>query len=182
MKNTDQETTLYHFKENVWLRRFSTNKKNYMDIVNICLCLEDKTFVNLAVLHYYNGVYYLKDESLGTIDDISFLSYIEKITGIKKSKEKTDINKSISIKADVPFEKVCEDYKNTNSIKKTAKNMGVSEEKTKKILITAGLYTGGKYKEIKELLEKGKTVDEIAEQLKMSPKQVRIFLPYTDKP
>ena len=56
--------------------------------------------------------------------------------------------------------------------------MGLSQEKTKKILITAGLYTSDKYEKIKDLLSQGKTIEEIAEQLQMTPKQIRTFMPY----
>ena len=178
MNNPDNETSLQHFTENVWLRKVSINKKGHMDIVNICLQLEDKSFVTLGVLYFQDGVYHAGKESIGKIDDISFLNYIEKLTGINKSKPRADINKSDSVKSDVSFEEVGETYKKTNSIKQTAKAVGLSEEKTKKILITEGLYTSEKHKEIKELLDQGKTINEIAEQLKMSQKQIRVFLPY----
>ena len=171
--NKEPEVFLQHFKENVWLKRVSSNKKDHMQMVSVCIRLEDGSLAALGFLHYYNGIYYLKNESIGTIDDISFLNYIEKITGM---------NKSGSVKADVTFEEVCKEFKNTNSIRKTAKNVGLSEEKTKKIVISAGLYTSEKHKEIKELLEKGKTIDEIAEQLQMTKKQIRVFLPYSGKP
>ena len=169
----EQEVILQHFKGNIWLKRFSPNKKDHMQMVSVCIRLENGDLAALGFLHYYDGIYYLKNESLGTIDDVSFLNYIEKITGM---------NKSGSVKADVTFEEVCKEFKNTNSIRKTAKNMGLSEEKTKKIVISAGLYTSEKHKEIKELLEKGNTIDEIAGQLKMSKKQIRVFLPYTENP
>ena len=109
----------------------------------------------------------------GRVDDPNFLSYIEKLTGSSKAKP------NAAVKPDINYEEVCADYKNTNSIKKTSKNVGLSEEKVKKILITSGLYTSPKQQEITALAEQGKTIDEIAEQLKMSPKQIRVFLPYT---
>ena len=177
MSNTDNETNLQHFMDNVWLKRFSVNKKGYMHVVNVCLRLEDKSFVTLGFLNYDNGVYYTGKESIGTINDISFLNYIERITGMKKPKD-SGIQKSEFVKSDVSLEEVCQIYKNTNSIKQTAKNVGLSEEKTKKMLVTAGLYTSEKHKKIKDLLDKGKTLDEISELLQMSQKQLRVFLPY----
>jgi len=180
LPNAEQEIILFHFMENVWLKRFSTNKKDRMQMVNVCIKLEDGTLAGVGFLYYYDGVYYLKGKAVGTVDDAVFLSYIEKLTGINKSKDRSGVVKSSSVKPDVPIDKICEEYKNTNSIKKTAKNVGLSEEKTKKILITAGLYTSEKYKEINELLEQGKTIEEIAEHLKMSQKQIRVFLPYTE--
>lgn len=50
-----------------------------------------------------------------------------------------------------------------------------------KTLITAGLYTNKKHKEIKEMLEQGKTIEEISEQLKMSQKKINVYLPYAKK-
>jgi len=166
--------------DNIWLKRFPASKKNYMEMVNICIRLEDGTLAGVGFLYYYDSIYYLKDEAIGTVDDPAFLDYIEKIVGINKSKDRSGVAKSSSVKPDVPFDEVCEEYRNTNSIKKTSKKVGLSEEKTKKILITAGLYTSDKHKEIKELLEQGKTIEEIAEQLKMSLKQIRVFLPYNE--
>ena len=177
----DKEVILKNFMGNIWLKRIVENKKDYMDMVNICIRLEDASFVNIGVLYYYDNIYYLGKEPIGTIDDISFLSYIEKITGINKSKEHADTIKSAPKKPSVSSEEVCEDYQNTNSVEQTAKNLGMSKEKAKKILITAGVYTSKRYMEIKELLEKGKTLDEIAEQLQIAKKQVYIFVPYTNK-
>jgi len=181
LSDTGQESNLHHFMENIWLKRVAINKKDLMDIVNICVRLEDNTFVTLGLLNYSDGVYYAGKESIGKIDDISFLNYIEKITGVKKSADHTGSTKSASVKFDADFETICEEYKSTKNIKQTAKNLGLSDEKIMKTLITAGLYTNKKHKEIRELLEQGKTIDEISEQLKMSQKKINVYLPYSKK-
>ena len=172
------ESNFQLFKENIWLKKVSINKKGHMDLVNICMQLEDKSFVTIGVLYFQGGVYYAGKDPVGTIDDESFLTHIEKITGIKKPKDSTNINKSTAFKADVSIEEVCEAYRTTRSIKQTAKAVSLSEEKTKKLLISAGLYTSEKHEKIKTLLAQGKTLDEISEELKMSQKQIRIFWPY----
>jgi hypothetical protein len=104
-----------------------------MQLVNICIQLKDTTFANVGALHLSDGIYYLGDDLLGTIDDIAFVNYIEKIAGIKKNHDET--GKSNSNKPSLSVEKICEIYKETQSIRKTAKSAGISEEKTKKILI-----------------------------------------------
>ena len=175
------ESNLQLFKENIWLRKVSINKKGHMDMVNICMQLEDKSFVTIGALYFQSGVYYAGKDPVGTIDDESFLTHIEKITGIKKPKDSININKSTTFKTDVSIEEVCEAYKVARSIKQTAKAIGLSEEKTKKLLISAGLYTSEKHEKIKTLLAQGKTLDEISEELKMSQKQIRVFLPYNKK-
>ena len=172
------ESNFQLFKENIWLRKVSINKKGHMELVNICMQLENKSFVTIGALYFQNGVYYAGKDPVGTINDDSFLTHIEKIIGIKKPKDSANINKSTTFKADVSIEEVCEAYKTTRSIKQTAKAVGLSEEKTKKLLISAGLYTSKKHEKIKVLLEQGKTLDEISEELKMSQKQIRVFLPY----
>ena len=181
MSNIDTGTNLQHFKENIWLKKVSINKKDHMDMFNICMQLNDKSFVTIGVLYFQEGIYYAGKDPIGTIDDDSFLTYIEKITGIKKPKDSVNINKSTAFKVDVSIEEVCEAYKVARSIKQTAKAVGLSEEKTKKLLISAGLYTSEKHEKIKVLLEQGKTLEEISEELKMSQKQLRVFLPYNKK-
>ena len=175
MSNTDKEITFQHFKENVWIKTFSSAKKGYMQLVNICIRLEDKSFAHIGALHLSDGIYYLKDDPLGTIDDIAFLKYIEKISGIKSNNTVT--GESTPDKSFLSVEEICDTYRETQSIRKTSKRAGLSEEKTKKILIAEGLYTSEKFEQIKTLLKQGKTLDEIAEELKISQKQLKVFLP-----
>ena len=177
MSNTDKKTTFQHFRENVWIKTFASTKKEHMQLVNICIQLDDKTFANIGALHFSNGIYYSKNDSLGTIDDIAFLNYIEKISGLKTNhanagKSVSDENKSI-----LSVEEICAVYRETQSIRKTCKRAGLSEEKTKKILIAEGLYTSDKFEQIKALLKQGQTFDEIAVELKISQKQLRVFVP-----
>ena len=150
--------------------------KGNMQLVNVCLQIEDKFLVCVGALFYSNEIYYLKDDAIGKIDDISFLEYIDKIAGVKKLTT-NPAGKEQKSQSDIPLDVIFEEYKNTKSIKKTAKIAGLSEEKTKKILIANGLYTSEKHEKIKDLLNQGKTFDEIAEKLKMSKKQLRVFIP-----
>ena len=178
---SDKETNMQHFMENVWLKRIMTQKKGQMQMVNICIRLDDDTFAGVGVIYFYNGVYYdSKNDSLGTIDDDSFLSYIEKLTGVNNRKGSTDTGER-KLKSDISLEELYDEYRNTQSIKKTAKKAGLSEEKTKKLLISAGLYTSEKHEKIKALLDQGKTLDEISRELKISQKQLRIFIPNDKK-
>ena len=165
-----------HYKENVWLQTFSPLKKGQMQMVSVCIRLENGDFAAVDAIYLYDGIYYdSKTKPIGSINDAAFLNYIERLTGINNYKENGD-TKERKTKTDIPLEEIYEEYKNTNSIRKAAKRAGISQEKTKKILISAGLYTSEKYEKIKRLLEQGKTIDEISDELKMSQKQLRIFM------
>ncbi len=78
-----------------------------------------------------------------------------------------------------------EEYGYTKSIKKAAKNLGISAMKCRKLLITAGAYTCDTADEVQRWAEatnprtkKHYTVVEIAEQMGMSGAAVSSYLPY----
>lgn len=177
--NTGKESNIYHYMENVWFNKviLPSSKKGQMQWVNICIRLEDKTLVTVGVLYFHEDIYYTeKSERIGRIDDIALVNHIEKITRLTLSKAPAATNES-TYTLSTSDEEVCEEYKRTNNIKGTAKKVGLSEEKTKKILIRAGLYTSEKYKKIKDLIEEGKTLEEISKELQMSQKQLSVFIP-----
>lgn len=75
--------------------------------------------------------------------------------------------------------KVVEIYNSSNSIRATAKELKISFQTVRKILITEGLYSDEKTIRINEFLSKGLTVEEICSKLKMSEKYLNSYLPYT---
>ena len=77
------------------------------------------------------------------------------------------------------FEKIIETYANTNSTKKTAAHLNISEVKVRRVLITCGLWRSKTSDQIGDLYEKGFSVKQIAEQLYMSEKNVQAYLPYS---
>jgi hypothetical protein len=171
----DKNSNMLHLKDSLWLKRIGEQKKGQMQMVNICIRMKDDTFVSIGVVYLYEGIYYdSKNNPIGTIDDVDFPENIERVAGISKTKNRS--GKSASGES-VSIEEICEEYKQTNSIRKAAKKAGLSEEKTKKIHIEKGVFTSEKYEKIKVLLEQGKNIDEIAAELKMSQKQLRVFIP-----
>lgn len=70
-------------------------------------------------------------------------------------------------------------YAATKSIKATAREVGLSEVKTRKILITHDKLDGCEMADkVKVLLADGLTVKEIADKLKVSQKLVSNYTPY----
>lgn len=175
--NTGKESNSHHYMENVWFKTVSQPKKGQLQLVNICIRLEDNTFVTVGVLYLYEDIYYTeKSEPIGGIEDIALVNYVEKITRLTLSKAPAAASEP-TYTTNTSVEEVCEEYRRTNSIKGTAKKVGISEEKTKKILIRAGLYTSEKHRKIKALIEQGKTLEEISRELQMSQKQLSVFVP-----
>ena len=92
----------------------------------------------------------------------------------KKLKPEQDLE---YIQSDL-IETVCYNYKNGVSVRALAKQMELSPMKTRKILITGGVYSTDLSTEIGELYQDGKTVGEIAELLDTTPANVNSYLPY----
>ena len=73
---------------------------------------------------------------------------------------------------------VCDEYASGSSLRAVAKSFGISAMKVRKILITGGAYTNDLVRQIGELHRGGKTVDEIANLLKMTRANANSYLPY----
>lgn len=65
------------------------------------------------------------------------------------------------------------------SIKEIARRLSISEQKTRRILITAGTYTTPTIRRIAEETAAGKTIDEIAAGLGVTAKAVIANMPYS---
>ena len=79
---------------------------------------------------------------------------------------------------DIIYEKVIELYLQGYSVKEIAARYGISSVKTGRILITEGLWKTRRSEEIRELLELGKTKEEIADILSITIKAVEAYMPY----
>ena len=79
------------------------------------------------------------------------------------------------------YSQIVELYKEHGSINKVVELVGGSASKIKvqRVLITEGLWSSKTSREIGDLFEKGKTPQEIADELKLSIKSVQSYLPYT---
>ena len=64
------------------------------------------------------------------------------------------------------------------TINETAAEFGITPKKVRKLLITGGCFDTETYRRIRNLKEAGKTVEEIAKEMKLSPITVRSYLPY----
>lgn len=70
-------------------------------------------------------------------------------------------------------------YDSTKSIRKTAVKLGVSCSRIKKVLISSGIYSTARSREIEELYSSGMEATDIADTLKISRSCVNLYLPYT---
>lgn len=79
------------------------------------------------------------------------------------------------------YSQIVELYKEHGSINKVVELVGGSASKIKvqRVLITEGLWSSKTSREIGTLFEKGKSPQEIADDLKISLKSVQSYLPYT---
>ena len=76
------------------------------------------------------------------------------------------------------YQQVIADFKITGSVKKTAQNVGTTLVRAQRILITEGLWSSPTSEKVVALYSRGKTVQEIAEELFVSEKTVQAYLPY----
>ncbi len=77
------------------------------------------------------------------------------------------------------YQNIIETYRQTDSVKETAKRLDTYPIKVRRVLITEGLWSSRTSEEIGALWEKGMTVSEIAEVLCLSEKNIQSYLPYT---
>ena len=80
--------------------------------------------------------------------------------------------------SDELIDEIIQAYQATNSILETAKIIGVSTVKVRKILITEGLWESDTSNKIGALLRQGYQTEEVAKILCMSVKNVQAYMPY----
>ena len=77
------------------------------------------------------------------------------------------------------MEEIVAAYSRHNSIRKTAFELGVSESKVRKTLITCGVLEYKRTIMALEGLKKGKSLESIAKELECSVKVLNSYIPYT---
>ncbi len=77
------------------------------------------------------------------------------------------------------YQQIIDSYKETGSVKKTAEELGTYPIKVRRVLITEGLWHSKTSEQVADLLAKGKSVAEIAEELVISEKNVQSYMPYS---
>ena len=70
-------------------------------------------------------------------------------------------------------------YRQCGSIKECARKFNVSPQKARRILIQSGEYSSPASSQINALYDQGRSAEEIAQALRMRPKTVLAYLPYT---
>lgn len=93
-----------------------------------------------------------------------------------RKKLKPDLNLD-TVQSDL-IETVCKNYEKGISVRSLSKEFEISPMKTRKILITGGVYSTEMSTEIGRLYKDGKTVSEIADLLNTTPANVNSYLPY----
>ena len=78
------------------------------------------------------------------------------------------------------FEEATDIYNKTGSIKEVSKELNISEQKARKILITKGIkISSDRGNGIIAMYNNGSTIDEISKKLNLSKKYINSYLPYT---
>ena len=80
------------------------------------------------------------------------------------------------------YNDILEQYRLSQSIKRVAAGLNISEQTVRRTLITAGLYTSERAKRIQQLYVAGMPTKDIAELLKISTSTVSSYLPYRKGP
>ena len=80
--------------------------------------------------------------------------------------------------SDELIDEIIQAYQATNSILETARIIGVSTVKVRKVLITEGLWESDTSNKIGGLLKQGYSTEEVAKILCMSVKNVQAYMPY----
>lgn len=80
------------------------------------------------------------------------------------------------------YNDILEQYRLSQSIKRVAAVLNISEQTVRRTLITAGLYTSERAKRIQQLYVAGMPTKDIAELLKISTSAVSSYIPYRKGP
>lgn len=80
--------------------------------------------------------------------------------------------------AKMELKEIAEYYNQCGSIKGAARYFGISEQSCRRMLINAGVDVCENQKIVRDMLDEGKTLEEIADKLKISVKTVQSYLPY----
>lgn len=77
------------------------------------------------------------------------------------------------------YESIIKVFKETGSVLDTAHRLNTYPIKVRRVLITEGLWSSKSSRTIAKLLEEGKKVSEIAEELGITDKNVQAYMPYS---
>ena len=79
-----------------------------------------------------------------------------------------------------PYDDRCNDNFSRKSIREVGRIMHLSEAKVKRLLIEGGWYSTKETRTVRKLMRSGMSDEEIATELDMSVRKVRVLKPYKD--
>lgn len=159
------------YREKVWLVKstlFAADDKPNSRY-NVCFESDGELIALDQIMLRPDGTYFRNGKELGQLDDESFKKYIEKLVGVSSATEEEF------------FDQVCEAYARCGSVPGVMKELGISKERTRKILITRGKLKNAVIENIAFLYDggKGKSLVEIAEVLGINENTVWKNMAYT---
>ena len=80
---------------------------------------------------------------------------------------------------DALYEQIISERKNGKSIAEIAKKLHTTQVRVQRVLITEGLWTSKRTRQIAEMRMQGMSIPEIAELLGKDEKTIQTFLPYS---
>ena len=80
---------------------------------------------------------------------------------------------------EILYQQIIEEYENDQSIASIAKKLHTTQVRVQRVLITEGLWTSRRTKQVADLRNLGLTVPEISEELGIDEKTVQTYLPYS---
>lgn len=166
MSIVNNRDTLEHYLGKVWLTRPRPSTQDQE--INVCVLEGEEYYALGRITLHPDGTYGRNEEPIGRREDKAFQEYIGKLTGTQGMSE-SDL-----------YDAVCAGYDTHGSVGATAKNLSMSRERVRRILITRGKLTSELISNIAWLYDggKGKTVSEIAEMLRVSESVVQKNMGY----
>ena len=168
MSKANNRDSLVHYRNKVWLTRPLAKIPPDGQRINICVEYGDDFAALEQIVLKEDGIYYRKDEPLGSMETEAFRRYIDKLAGTQGMGE-TEL-----------FDRVCEIYEESGTFKAVVKELDISKERVRRILISCGMLKDDLITNIAFLYDegKGKSIAEIARELGVSEDIVQKNMAY----
>jgi hypothetical protein len=158
-------------------RRMAGMRNDGSQLINVCVKTDEGQYAAIeAITCSPDGMFSYKDKPIGTIDSPEFLLFMKKY---QSGPDLSSLTDGPAPKNDNElFQRVSEVYAETNSIKKTAKLLTLSEEKSRRILFTTKDYTCETHEKVMALLKEGKSLEDVSDAVGVSRRKIHAYLPY----
>lgn len=168
MSLANNPDTMHRYVGDIWMTRpQSPPDKTRLQGITVCARRGGEFFAVDYLQLDAEGVYYKNGKPLGRLNDDSMRRYAARLSGAGEDEQAL-------------YSRVREKYKAGAEMSAIARELGLSAERVRRILITAGDYTSSFTEQVAWLYDggRGKTVAEIAGILGASEGRVRGHLPY----